>query len=63
MKKFLAIMTAAVLVVACGGGTNTKNNTKPKTIEDQLLAHLVKIEKALMDGEYEQTRAASCGLY
>ena len=56
-------MTAAVLVVACGGGTNTKNNTKPKTIEDQLLAHLVKIEKALMDGEYEQTRAASCGLY
>ena len=63
MKKFFAILTAAVLVVACGGGTITKTNTKPKTIEDQLLAHLVKIEKAVMDGEYEQTRAAAVAHY
>ena len=49
MKKFFAIMAAALLVVACGG---------TKSVEDQLLVHIAKIEKAVTAGDYEQTEAA-----
>lgn len=55
MKKLFAILAAALLVVACGGG-NTKE--EPKSIEDQLLEHKAKIEKAYENGDYEETQAA-----
>ena len=54
MKKFFAIMAAALLVVACGG---------TKTVEDQLLVHIAKIEKAATANDYEQTRAAARAYY
>ena len=44
MKKLFAILAIASLVVACGGG-NAKD--EPKSIEDQLLEHLAKMEKAV----------------
>ena len=55
MKKLFAILAAALLVVACGGG-NTKE--EPKSIEDQLLEHKAKIEKAYENGDYEEVQAA-----
>ena len=54
MKKLFAILAAALLVVACGG--NTKE--EPKSIEDQLLEHKAKIEKAYENGDYEEVQAA-----
>ena len=56
MKKFFAFLAAALLVVACGGG-NAKE--EPKTIEDQLLDHVAKIEKAVKAGDFEKAEAAS----
>ena len=55
MKKLFAILAAALLVVACGGG-NTKE--EPKSIEDQALEHVAKIEKATKNGDYEELQAA-----
>lgn len=46
MKKFFAFLAAALLVVACGG-TKEKSNA----IEDQLLDHVAKIEKAVEAGD------------
>lgn len=54
MKKFFAFLAAALLVVACGG---TKE--EPKTIEDQMLDHIAKIEKAVKAGDFEKAEAAS----
>ena len=43
MKKFFAILVAALLVVACGG--NAKK--EPKSVEDQLLEQGAKMEQAM----------------
>lgn len=53
MKKFFAIIAAALLVVACG----------TKSIEDQLLGHITKIEKAVKAGKFEQAKAAAIAYY
>lgn len=53
MKKLFAILAAALLVVACG-----ETKQKPKTIEDQLLEHLAKVEKALETGDIEKIEEA-----
>lgn len=58
MKKLLAILAAALLVVACG-----ETKEKPKTIEDQLLEHLAKIEKALETGDLEKVEEANNAWY
>lgn len=47
MKKLFTILAAALFVVACGG--NAKN--EPKSIEDQILDYMAKIEKAVKAGE------------
>ena len=54
MKKFFAIMAAALLVVACGG---------TKSVEDQLLVHISKLEKAITAGDYDQAQAAAAAYY
>ena len=58
MKKLLAILAAALLVVACG-----ETKEKPKTIEDQLLEHLAKVEKALETGDPEKVSEAMNAWY
>lgn len=58
MKKLFAILAAALLVVACG-----ETKEKPKTIEDQLLEHLAKIEKALETGDPEKVSEAMNAWY
>lgn len=55
MKKLFAILAVASLVVACGGG-NAKD--EPKSIEDQLLEHLAKMEKAIEAKDREKTSEA-----
>lgn len=59
MKKLFAILAVASLVVACGGG-NAKD--EPKSIEDQLLEHLAKMEKAIEAEDWEKTSEA-CNAY
>ena len=54
MKKFFAFLAAALLVVACGG-----SKEEPKSIEDQMLDHIAKIEKAVKAGDVEAAEAAS----
>ena len=54
MKKFFAFLAAALLVVACGG-----SKEEPKSIEDQMLDHIAKIEKAVEAGDVEAVEAAS----
>ena len=54
MKKLFAFLAAALLVVACGG---TKE--EPKTIEDQALEYMAKIEKAVKAGDFEETMAVT----
>ena len=54
MKKFFAFLAAALLVVACGG-----SKEEPKSIEDQMLDHIAKIEKAVKAGDVEAVEAAS----
>lgn len=51
MKKLFAILAAALFVVACGGG-NTKN--EPKSIEEQLLEYMAKIEEAAKARDLEK---------
>ena len=51
MKKLFAILVAVLLVVACGVG-NTKN--EPKSIEDQLMEYVAKMEKAVKADNYEE---------
>lgn len=58
MKKLFAILAAALLVVACG-----ETKEKPKTIEDQLLEHLAKVEKALETGDPEKVSEAMNAWY
>lgn len=58
MKKLFAILVAALLVVACG-----ETKEKPKTIEDQLLEHLAKVEKALETGDPEKVYEAMNAWY
>ena len=58
MKKLFAILAAALLVVACG-----ETKEKPKTIEDQLLEHLTKVEKALETGDLEKVEEANNAWY
>lgn len=58
MKKLFAILAAALLVVACG-----ETKEKPKTIEDQLLEHLAKVEKALETGDLEKVDEANNAWY
>lgn len=53
MKKLFAILAAALFVVACGGG-NTKN--EPKSIEDQLMEYVTKMEKAVKADNYEEAK-------
>lgn len=50
MKKLFAIFAVAMFVVGCGNGA--------KTIEDQVLAHIVKIEKAVSAGDCDSAVAA-----
>ena len=52
MRKTFAILTVALLVVACGGG-NTKKE-EPKSIEDQLKEYLTKMEKAYQADKWEE---------
>ena len=52
MKKLFTILAAALFVVACGGGNAKKE--EPKSIEDQLLKHVAKIEKAVKADNYEK---------
>ena len=59
MKKLFAILAVASLVVACGGG-NAKE--EPKSIEDQFLEHLAKMEKAIEAEDWEKTSEA-CNAY
>lgn len=58
MKKLFAILAAALLVVACG-----ETKEKPKTIEEQLLEHLAKTEKALETGDPEKVYEAMNASY
>ena len=58
MKKLFAILAAALFVVACGG--NAKN--EPKSIEDQFLEHLAKMEKAIEAKDWQKTSEA-CNAY
>lgn len=51
MKKLFVILAAALFVVACAGG-NTKN--EPKSIEDQLMEYVTKMEKAVKADNYEE---------
>ena len=51
MKKLFAILAAALFIVACGGG-NTKN--EPKSIEEQLLEYMAKIEEAAKARDLEK---------
>lgn len=53
MKKFFAFLAAALLVVACGGGNTKNEEEKPKTFEDLLLEHVVKMEQAVEDDDAE----------
>ena len=59
MKKLFAILAVASLVVACGGG-NAKD--EPKSIEDQFLEHLAKMEKAIEAEDWGKTSEA-CSAY
>ena len=52
MKKTFAILTVALLVVACGGGNTKKEG--PKSIEDQLKEYLTKMEKAYLADKWEE---------
>ena len=56
MKKLFAILAAAFVVVACGGGAE---KDEPKTIEDQLLGYIAKMEKAVEAGDVEAASAAT----
>ena len=56
MKKLFAILAVASLVVACGGG-NAKND-EPKSIEDQLLEYIVKMEKAVGADDWDEAMDA-----
>ena len=58
MKKLFANLAAALLVVACG-----ETKEKPKTIEEQLLEHLAKVEKALETGDLEKVDEANNAWY
>ena len=58
MKKLFAILATAMFVVACGG--NAKN--EPKSIEDQFLEHLAKMEKAIEAKDWQKTSEA-CNAY
>lgn len=55
MKKLFTILAAALFVVACGGG-NAKN--EPKSLEDQFLEHLAKMEKAMEAKDWKKTSEA-----
>lgn len=59
MKKLFTILAAALFVVACGGG-NAKN--EPKSIEEQFLEHLAKMEKAMEAKDWKKTIEA-CNAY
>jgi hypothetical protein len=50
MKKLFAICAVVMFAVGCGNGA--------KTIEDQVLAHIVKIEKTVSAGDYDGAVAA-----
>ena len=58
MKKIFAILATAMFVVACGG--NAKN--EPKSLEDQFLEHLAKMEKAIEAKDWQKTSEA-CNAY
>ena len=51
MKKLFTILAVAMFVVGCGN--------EAKTIEDLVLAHIVKIEKAVSAGDYDGAVAAA----
>ena len=55
MKKLFTILAAELFVVACGGG-NAKN--EPKSLEEQLLEHLAKMEKAIEAKDWQKTSEA-----
>lgn len=55
MKKLFTILAAALFVVACGGG-NAKN--EPKSLEEQFLEHLAKMEKAMEAKDWKKTSEA-----
>ena len=59
MKKLFTILAAALFVVACGGG-NAKN--EPKSLEEQFLEHLAKMEKAMEAKDWKKTSEA-CNAY
>lgn len=52
MKKLFTILAAALFVVACGGGNSKKE--EPKSIEDQLLEYVAKMERAVKADNYEK---------
>ena len=59
MKKLFTILAVASLVVACGGG-NAKE--EPKSIEDQLLEHIAKMEKAI-EAKDQLATSDACNAY
>ena len=50
MKKLFAILAAAMLVVACGGGAE---KDEPATFEDQLVEYIEDMEEAVEDDDPE----------
>jgi ribosomal protein S18 len=51
MKKLFAILAAAFVVVACGGGASDKD--EPATFEDQLVEYIEDMEEAVEDDDPE----------
>ena len=50
MKKLFAILAAAFVVVACGGGAE---KDEPATFEDQLVEYIEDMEEAVEDDDPE----------
>lgn len=50
MKKLFAILAAAFVVVACGGGAD---KDEPATFEDQLVEYIEDMEEAVEDDDPE----------